>query len=89
MLTDEQRKNVQEMFSTATGFNGQALRDFTRKAAGIILDLEKENAALKERRDELLAAMHRLVRLGNGDKYGNSEGSCIAIAAIAKTEGVK
>lgn len=53
MLTDEQRENVINMFSTAASFNGQALRDFVRKAAHIILDLEDENKALKKRVKEL------------------------------------
>ena len=36
---------------------------------------------------ELLAALEKLARLGNGDHYGNSEGNTIARAAIAKAEG--
>ena len=38
----------------------------------------------KEQRDFLLTEMEKLACLGNGDKYGNSEGNCIAIAAIKK-----
>ena len=53
MLTDEQRENIIDMFSTAASFNGQALRDFVRKAAHIILDLDDENETLKRRIKEL------------------------------------
>lgn len=53
MLTEEQREKVINLFSTAASFNGQALRDFVRKAAHIILDLHDENEALKRRIKEL------------------------------------
>ncbi len=33
---------------------------------------------------ELLAALEKLARLGNGDHFGNSDGNMIARAAIAK-----
>ena len=33
---------------------------------------------------ELLVALEKLARLGNGEHYGNSEGNMIARAAIAK-----
>ena len=36
---------------------------------------------------DLLAALEKLARLGNGDHYGNSEGNMIARAAIAKARG--
>lgn len=42
--------------------------------------------AVTAQRDELLAAMRKLACLGNGDKYGNSDGNIIAQAAIAKCE---
>ena len=31
-------------------------------------------------------ALDELARLGNGAEYGNSDGNCIAIAALAATE---
>ena len=42
---------------------------------------------LHEVNQELLAALEKLARLGNGDRYGNSEGNTIARAAINKAEG--
>ena len=36
---------------------------------------------------ELLEALQKLAKLGNGDRYGNSDGNMIARAAIAKAEG--
>ena len=33
---------------------------------------------------DLLAALEKLARLGNGDHFGNSDGNMIARAAIAK-----
>jgi hypothetical protein len=44
---------------------------------------------LYEVNQELLAALEKLARLGNGERYGNSEGNMIARAAIAKAEGTK
>jgi len=38
-------------------------------------ELEAENKRLRE-------ALEKLARLGNGDRYGNSDGNCIAIAAL-------
>lgn len=40
----------------------------------------------KAQRDLLLKEMRKLACLGNGDKYGNSDGNCIAIKAIAQCE---
>ena len=42
---------------------------------------------LHESNQELLAALEKLARLGNGERYGNSEGNVIARTAIAKAEG--
>ena len=36
---------------------------------------------------DLLDALEKLARLGNGDEYGNSTGNLIARAAIAKATG--
>jgi hypothetical protein len=41
---------------------------------------------LHESNQELLAALEKLARLGNGEHYGNSDGNMIARAAIAKGE---
>jgi hypothetical protein len=48
--------------------------------------LKKRIDALNESNTELLAALEKLARVGNGDHYGNSEGNMIARAAIAKGE---
>lgn len=40
-------------------------------------DLEAENAKLKE-------VLEKLARLGNGDRYGNSDGNMIARAALGE-----
>lgn len=37
--------------------------------------------------EELLEALDKLARLGNGEHYGNSDGNMIARAAIAKAGG--
>lgn len=44
------------------------------------------NARLIAAAPDLLAALEKLARLGNGDQYGNSEGNMIARAAIAKVK---
>ena len=48
--------------------------------------LSAQLAAVTAQRDELLAAMRKLACLGNGDKFGNSDGNLIAQDAIAKCE---
>ena len=52
---------------------------------------EREQTAAELRRlhesnQELLEALEKLARLGNGEHYGNSEGNTIARAAINKAE---
>ena len=44
--------------------------------------LQRDFTYIKHRRDALLVALEKLARLGNGDRYGNSEGNAIAIAAL-------
>jgi hypothetical protein len=41
---------------------------------------------LHEVNQELLSALEKLARLGNGERYGNSDGNMIARAAITKGE---
>ena len=45
------------------------------------------NARIIAAAPELLEALEKLARLGNGDRLGNSEGNMIARAAIAKAIG--
>jgi len=49
-------------------------------------DAADELHRLHEVNQELLAALEKLARLGNGEHYGNSDGNMIARAAIAKGE---
>lgn len=49
--------------------------------------LTDELRRLHEVNVELLAALDKLARLGNGDRYGNSIGNTIAQEAIAKATG--
>ena len=42
-----------------------------------------------ERIKELEAALEKLARLGNGERYGNSDGNMIARDALAKFKGAK
>lgn len=39
--------------------------------------------AVERERDEARAALEKLARLGNGERYGNSDGNLIAQAALA------
>lgn len=61
--------------------------EIERKAAGIqFLWNECDN---QERINaQLLEALEKLARLGNGDLYGNSQGNMIARAAIEAAKGV-
>ena len=47
-------------------------------------DVAAELRRLHEVNTELLGALEKLARLGNGEHYGNSDGNMIARAAIAK-----
>jgi len=65
-----------------------------KRAIKLALRLEcagQNEAAAELRRlhavnQELLVALEKLARLGNGEHYGNSDGNMIARAAIAKGE---
>ena len=59
---------------------GDAHQRNIEQAAAELRRLHEVNA-------ELLEALEKLARLGNGERYGNSEGNVIARAAIAKAEG--
>ena len=57
----------------------------------VYLDVMHCDAAAELRRldalnAELVEALEKLARLGNGDSYGNSIGNDIAIAALAKAK---
>ncbi len=41
---------------------------------------------LKKEKKELVEALERLARLGNGDRYGNSDGNVIAQEALSRSE---
>ena len=50
-------------------------------------DIEQAAAELRRLHEvnaELLEALEKLARLGNGERYGNSEGNVIARAAVIK-----
>ena len=53
---------------------------------GECMSAADELRRLHDVNQELLAALEKLARLGNGERYGNSEGNVIAQAAIAKGE---
>lgn len=46
---------------------------------------DKEKAELQAQIEYVRSVLERLAKLGNGDRYGNSEGNCISIEALAKT----
>lgn len=48
-----------------------------------IVDLEQQLEAAERRNAELVEALEKLARLGNGDHYGNSQGNMIAREALA------
>ena len=52
-----------------------------------IWEASQELRRLHEVNAELLETLEKLARLGNGERYGNSEGNVIARTAIAKAEG--
>ena len=52
-----------------------------------IWEASQELRRLHESNTELLETLEKLARVGNGERYGNSEGNVIARTAIAKAEG--
>jgi uncharacterized Zn finger protein (UPF0148 family) len=50
-------------------------------------ELEHKCNRLERQQAVLVEALEKLARLGNGEHYGNSEGNCIAIAALASVKG--
>jgi hypothetical protein len=57
-----------------------------RACAAELLRQHAEIERLQSVNAGLLEALKKLACLGNGDKYGNSDGNCIAIEAIKKAE---
>ena len=49
--------------------------------------VQDANGRLIAAAPDMLEALEKLARLGNGDEYGNSDGNMIARAAIAKATG--
>ena len=49
-----------------------------------IWEASQELRRLHESNTELLETLEKLARLGNGERYGNSEGNVIARAAVIK-----
>ena len=70
----------------SSGFQNRSLNDISKRAKCFAKRFKSAipEPDYKAQRDFLLKAMEQLACLGNGDKYGNSEGNCIAIAAIKK-----
>ena len=58
----------------------ESARDWCRKSADRI-------EALTAKLAKAVEALDRLARLGNGDRYGNSEGNVIAQTTIAEIKG--
>lgn len=50
------------------------------------IEASQRIATLEEQNAELVAALEKLARLGNGNQLGNSEGNCIAQAALSKVK---
>jgi hypothetical protein len=48
--------------------------------------IEAQRDALRAEVERLRGALEKLARLGNGDRYGNSTGNQIAIAALTPAE---
>jgi len=65
--------------------------DVTEHTQDILERAKEERAAhivkCVNAHDGLVEALQKLACLGNGDRYGNSDGNCIAQAALAKAQG--
>lgn len=88
LLPKQKHQNFLEVVHTDTKKVGAASEVIARVTHRITWSSEQEsNARLIAAAPDLLEALEKLARLGNGDQYGNSEGNMIARAAIAKATG--
>lgn len=62
----------------------ERLREYHEGYKEEVMDTIEE---LRRQQAVLVEALEKLARLGNGEHYGNSEGNCIAIAALASVKG--
>lgn len=67
--------------------NLQRLGDAEHDDLSVAHDALAEIVRLRLLNVELVEALEKLARLGNGDRYGNSTGNDIAKAALAKAKG--
>jgi RecJ-like exonuclease len=65
----------------------QEVRDAWNARADTAQALEAERDALAEKLTKAVEALEKLARLGNGDRYGNSDGNMIARATLAELKG--
>jgi len=79
-MTDKQPEALRLAKSLDFYSTGDKHQRDVEQAAAELRRLHQVNA-------ELLAALDKLARLGNGDRYGNSIGNTIAQEAIAKATG--
>jgi hypothetical protein len=70
------------MSETLTARELQTLRNMGNEAEAAADEID----ALRAEVERLRGALEKLARLGNGDRYGNSTGNQIAIAALTPAE---
>ena len=81
-------KNVQpEILAFANLVAAHKAEVITAEAYRCGHEVAAELRRLHEVNQELLETLEKLARLGNGERYGNSEGNVIARTAINKAEG--
>jgi len=49
-----------------------------------IVEIGEARFKLLYEKEIMIAALDKLARLGNGERFGNSEGNCIALDALRK-----
>lgn len=81
-MSNKQTEALRLADALETSHTVLAHHEHCRQAAAELRRLSAVNA-------ELLEALEKLARLGNGEHYGNSDGNMIARAAIAKATGEK
>lgn len=76
-------KTAEEFAGHVGPFKGCACSDCR---AEFVKEIQSRDDEIRAQYKDAVEALEKLARLGNGDRYGNSDGNIIAQEALAKLE---